>query len=103
MELLRPRSFRILCALLIAFVVLGDVVADSIHDATGQCATESQTSGHDDCPACGCTIHNGSAVAPDVAMARPIRDISTGESFSLADDAPAPGTPPAIDHPPRLS
>lgn len=103
MDFLRHRFFRILCALLVAFVVVGDVVADSIHDATGQCVSESQSSGHDDCPACGCTIHNGCAVAPDIAFARPIRDVSASESILFTDDRPAPGAAPEIDHPPQLS
>ena len=104
MDLLRHRLFRILCALFVAFVVVGDIVADSIHDASGQCVSESQSSGHDDCAICtGCTIHNGCAVAPDMAFARPIRDVSASESFSVTDDRPAPAAAAEIDHPPQLS
>jgi hypothetical protein len=103
MDLFQHRSFRILCALFAFFLFTGDIVADAIHDATGACVTGSETSGHDDCPACGCTIHNGCAVAPDAAVARLVPCESAGESFSVTDDRPAPGVPPAIDHPPQLA
>lgn len=102
MDLLRHRSFQILGAIF-AFFLLGDVVADSIHDVSGACVTESQSSGHDDCPACGCTIHNGSAVAPGLAVAQVAPGDSASESISAWDDRPALGAAPAIDHPPQLS
>ncbi|CAN5525761.1 hypothetical protein BH18VER1_BH18VER1_22710 [soil metagenome] len=101
MDLLRHRSFRILCALFAFFVITGDIVADAIHDASGSCATESQD-GHDSCPACGCTIHNGAAIAPD-AVAVSLYDIGISVSMPLTDDQPAIGAAPAIDHPPQLS
>ena len=102
MDLFRHRSLRIVCALL-AFLLLGDIVADGIHDASGLCATESQESGHDSCPACAqCTIHTGAALAPDaIAFLSSVPDV-TG-SVSLTDDRPALGAPPAIDHPPQLA
>jgi len=103
MNLFRHRSFRILCALFAFFVITGDIVADAIHDATGACETVSETSGHDECPACGCTIHSGSAAAPDATVARLVPGDSASESFSVTDDRPAPGAPPAIDHPPQLA
>jgi hypothetical protein len=103
MDFPRYRFFQTLCALFVAFVVVGDVLADSIHDATGACATASESSGHDDCPACGCTIHNGCAAAPDVAVAHCAPRNSADESFSVTDERPAPGAPPAIDHPPQLA
>jgi hypothetical protein len=103
MNLFRYRSFRILCALFAFFVITGDILADAIHDATGACETVSETSGHDDCPACGCTIHNGSAVAPDMTVARFAPGDLASESVLVSDDRPALGALPAIDHPPQLS
>ena len=101
MDLLRHRSFRILCALFAFFVITGDIVADAIHDASGACATESQDGGHDSCPACGCTIHNGSAIAPD-PVAVSVHGIGASIPMILTDDQPAIGAAPAIDHPPQL-
>jgi hypothetical protein len=102
MDFFRHCSFRILCALF-AFFLVSDIVADAIHDASGACATESQSSGHDSCPACACSIHTASAVAPDVAVARFAPSDSASESLLVTDDRPALGTSPAIDHPPQLS
>ena len=101
MDFARHRSFRILCALL-AFFVLGDIVADGIHDASGLCVTESQDSGHDSCPACGCSIHTGSAMAHDATSFLASVADATG-SISLTDDRPALVAAPAIDHPPQLA
>lgn len=102
MDFLRLRSFRILGALFAFFVITGDIVADAIHDASGACASESQDGGHDSCPACGCTIHNGSAIAPD-PVAVSLHGAGTSGSMPLTDDQPALGAAPAIDHPPQLS
>jgi hypothetical protein len=101
MAFLRSKLLPIVCALFAFFVIAGDLVADSIHNATRACVTESQTSGHDSCPACGCSIHTGSAVAPD-AVAVLIPAAETTELMSATDDRPALGAPPAIDHPPQL-
>lgn len=103
MDFFRHRSFRILGALF-AFLLVSDIVADAIHDASGVCATESQSSGgHDSCPSCACSIHTSSAVAPDEAVTRFARGDSASESFSVTDDQLAPGEPPSIDHPPQLA
>lgn len=102
MDFLRLRSFRILCALFAFFVLSGDIVADAVHDASGACATESQDGGHDSCPACGCTIHNGSAMPPDAGVVS-LHGIGISVSVPLTDDRPAIGAARAIDHPPQLS
>ena len=102
MDFFRHRSLRILCALL-AFFVLGDIVADGLHDASGACATESQQSGHDECPACTqCTIHNGAAVASEAVAVLTFHAEPNDFAFAM-DDRFAPGAPPSIDHPPQLS
>jgi len=102
MDLFRHQSFRVLCALFAFFVITSDIVADAIHEATGACATESQDSGCDTCPACGCTIHSGEAVAPDAAsLLGPVG--ATAVSMTTTDDRPALGATPAIDHPPQLA
>ena len=100
MNFFRHRSFRILGALF-AFLIVSDVVADAIHDGSGACATESQSSEHDSCPACGCSIHTGSAVAPD-AVTVLIPSAQLTEFLSGTDDRTALGALPAIDHPPQL-
>lgn len=103
MDLLRHRSFRLVW-LLLAFFLVGDIVADGIHDASGACATESQQpSGHDECPACAqCTIHSGAALSAEtVSFITPAAEAS-GRIVSM-DDHAAPGAPPAIDHPPQLA
>jgi hypothetical protein len=102
MDFFRHRFFHILAALF-AFFLVSDIVADAIHDANGACATESQSSGHDSCPNCGCSIHTGSAVAADVAVGRVAPGNSASESFSVTDDQPALGALPSIDHPPQLA
>jgi hypothetical protein len=102
MDFFRHRSFQILGALL-AFLVVSDIIADAIHDGSGACVTEEQSSGHDACPACACSIHTGSAVAPDAAVARFSPGDSASEPFSVSDDRTALGASPAIDHPPQLA
>ncbi|MBA3883883.1 MAG: hypothetical protein H0X73_14545 [Chthoniobacterales bacterium] len=82
-------------------MISGDIVADKIHDTSGACAAESQDGGHDSCHACGCTIHNGSAMPPD-AVAVSLHGIGISVSMPLTDDQPAIGVAPAIDHPPQL-
>ena len=101
MNCLRRKILRIACALFTCFVITGDILADAVHDATGACATESQ-SGCETCPACGCSIHTGTAVAPDlVALVSPIT--STREWMAAFEEALAVGPAAAIDHPPQLS
>ena len=97
-----PRPYlRILCAFFACFV-LGDIAADAIHDASGLCMTESQSSGHDSCPACGCSFHTGSAIPADaLSLFTSVAD-EMGRVFP-PQDRPAAGDPPAIDHPPQLS
>jgi len=102
MDLFRQPLFRVFCALFAFFVITGDIVADAIHEATGACATESQDSDCDTCPACSCTIHNGAAVAPDAAaLLGPVS--ATAKSMTITDDRPALGAATAIDHPPQLA
>lgn len=103
MDFFRHRIFRIFGAFF-AFLLVSDIVADAIHDVSGACATESQSSGeHDSCPACACSIHTSSAVAPDEAVARFAPGDLASESLSVTDDQLAPGEPPSIDHPPQLA
>jgi hypothetical protein len=103
MAFLSSRSSRIFCAFFALFVVTSDLVADAVHDATDACATESQGSGCDSCPACSdCAIHTATAL------------IDSGAIVIVADDgAGAPvleesaqwvvGLAAAIDHPPQLA
>ena len=102
MDFFRHRSFRFLCALFAFLMFTGDIVADAIHDASGACVTESQDSGHDSCPACGCTVHNGTAAAPE-AVALLAVPPEASESVPSEDDQPAIAAGPAIDHPPQLA
>ena len=105
MTLFKNKSFRVICALFAFLTISGDLVADSIHDASGACVTESesQNPGHDSCPNCVCcTVHNGSALACNaVALLAP--GAAATDSISVSDDQPAAGWVPAIDHPPQLS
>ena len=101
MDFSRHRSFRLLCALF-AFFVVGDIVADGLHDASGLCMTESQDAEHDSCPACGCSIHTGSALALEAMSCLPFASEASGR-VATTDDRAALGAPPAIDHPPQLS
>jgi hypothetical protein len=102
MSFFRHRSFQILCAFFSFLVITSDLVADGIHEASGGCATESQTGSHESCPNCACPLHNGSAVMLDaIVFVAPAAD-ATG-LVSSPDDPSAIGTPPAIDHPPQLA
>ncbi len=101
MDLLRHRSFRLLCALFAFFVISGDIVADGIHDTSGACATESQDGGRDSCPACACPTHSGSAISTN-AVALHQHGLGTSQRLAITDDQPAIGVAPAIDHPPQL-
>ena len=101
MKFFRRPLFQVLCACFAIFVVAGDIVADSLLDASGACAADCQTSGHDSCPDCGCPIHGGSAVAPDAAAALG-PSVVTVVSITTKDDQPAIGVAPAIEHPPQL-
>jgi hypothetical protein len=101
MSWFRHSSVRFASALFAWFVITGDIVADAVHDATGVCASESQ-SGCEECPACGCTIHTGSAVAPEaVTLVSPT--VATTEWLRASDQKPAIGPAASIDHPPQLS
>ncbi len=100
MKFFRRRSLQLLCALFALFVVAGDLVADSLHDATGGCVTESQTGDHASCPVCGCSLHSGTALnldAPSVCLpdetATPIADRSPLRIAVSSTE---------IDHPPQL-
>ena len=101
MKFFRRQSFQVLCAFFALFVVAGDLVADSLHEASGDCAADCQPAGHDPCPDCGCAIHGGSAVAPDAAAALGPA-VVTVVSITTKDDQPALGVAPAIEHPPQL-
>jgi hypothetical protein len=101
MKFFPRQSFKVLCACFAFFVVAGDIVADSLHEASGACAADCQPSGHDPCPDCGCSIHGGSAVAPDTAAAFG-PSVVTAVSIIIKDDQPAIGVAPAIEHPPQL-
>ena len=103
MDLFRHRLFQTLCALFVAFVITGDIVADGLHDASGACASESQDAGHDSCPACAqCTFHTGAALAHR-AIAFLSFDASASELALPTDDHLALGAAPSIDHPPQLA
>jgi hypothetical protein len=102
MDILRHRSFRLLCALFAFFMFTGDIIADSFYEATRACAADCQSSGCDTCPACACPTHSGSAAAPE-GDATFRHDLATNDSVLIADDRPELGAPPAIDHPPQLA
>ncbi len=101
MKFFQHQSFQLLCALFALFVVTGDLVADSLHDATGACATESQSGDHTSCPACGCSLHAGAALGLDLpAVLVPsevVTRIADGALLEVADAATE------IDHPPQLA
>ncbi|MEO7166497.1 MAG: hypothetical protein ABI016_05605 [Chthoniobacterales bacterium] len=101
MKFFRYQSFQLLCAFFALFVVAGDLVADSLHDASGACASESQGGDHASCPACGCSLHVGAALGFDRATAFLPNEIAT----AIAELSPIRSlAPPAeIDHPPQLS
>lgn len=101
MKFFRKRSFQLLCALFALFVVGGDLVADSLHDATGACVTESQTGDHASCPVCGCSLHGGAALGADFPLL-----LQPDETVTrIADRSPLGINPTAaeIDHPPQLA
>ncbi len=100
MNCFRHKTFHLLCAFFAFFVVTGDLVADAVHDASGACVSEAQTGDHGSCPACGCSLHTGSAIALD----RPVFFLPPQRVTLLADDAvqTAIGSPAEIDHPPQL-
>jgi hypothetical protein len=102
MGLFSNKWFYTLCALFAFFVVTGDLVADAVHDATGGCVTESQSGGHDSCPACsGCAIHSATALVDSGAVT--IGGISgAGAYLPEENNYCAVGLPAAIDHPPQL-
>jgi len=102
MNLLRHRSFRILCALFALFVFAGDIVADAAYEASGACASECDSSGCETCPTCVCPTHSGSAAAPE-GEAIFGHNLIPNERIAISDDRPALGVSPAIDHPPQLS
>lgn len=101
MKFFRHQSFQLFCAFFALFAVAGDLVADSLHDASGACVTESQSGDHASCPACGCSLHVGAALGFERAAAFLPNEIAT----AVADLAPAWSlAPPAeIDHPPQLA
>ena len=102
MAFTHSKSLRIICALFALFVITGDLVADAVHEATGACATESQNSDCDSCPACaGCAIHAATALAVDSSGVI-IPDAGAGNCISETMEQCAVGSPPAIDHPPQL-
>lgn len=100
MKLFRNRSFQLLCALFALFVITGDLVADSLHDATGACVTESQTGDHASCPACGCSLHAGAALGFDLPAVFLPNEIAS----RIADRSPLKiaVSSAEIDHPPQL-
>lgn len=95
------KSFHLLCAVFAFFVIAGDLVADTMHDASGACASESQNGDHASCPACGCSLHAGAALGFDRAAAFLPNEVAT----AIAELSPTWSlAPPAeIDHPPQLS
>lgn len=100
MNCFRRKFFHLLCAFFALFVVTGDLIADAVHDASGACVTESQDGDHASCPACGCSLHTGAALALD----RPAFFLPVNRVTFLADDTAqkAIGSPAEIDHPPQL-
>lgn len=89
-------------ALFALFVITGDLIVDGVHDATGACATESQSGDCDSCPACAeCAIHAGTALAVDSSEVI-IPDRGGGDWVLEMVGQCAIGSPPAIDHPPQL-
>lgn len=101
MKFFRHQSFQLLCAFFAFFVVTGDLVADSLHDASGECLTESQSGDHESCPACGCALHVGAALAGDAPVSLLPNEIAT----RIVDRTPLAIASPAaeIDHPPQLA
>ena len=101
MTFFRRQFFHLLCAFFALFVVAGDLVADSVHDASGACVSESQEGDHASCPACGCSLHTGAALL----LERPIFFSPANRVTLLADAAAqkAVGSPTEIDHPPQLA
>jgi hypothetical protein len=103
MAFIHSKSLRIVCALFALLVITGDLVADAVHEATGACATESQTGNCDSCPACaGCAIHAAAALAVDSSGVI-IPATGPGKCVSETIAQYAIGLPRAIDHPPQLS
>jgi len=100
MRFFRRDSFHLFAALFAFFVIGGDLVADGIHDASGACSAESQSGDHAACPACGCSLHVGAALAsygpllwPPDAIAVPVADRTPLRIVAA---------PAKIDHPPQL-
>lgn len=103
MSLFSNKWFYNLCALFAFFFFTGDLVADAVHDATGGCVTESQSGGHDSCPACtGCSIHTATALAQSSTIVIGANDRAVAFVPEKIDNC-AVGLPAAIDHPPQLA
>lgn len=100
MKFFRHQSFQLLCAFFALFVITGDLVADSLHDATGACATESQSGDHASCPVCGCSLHVGAALGLEVPAVFLPNEIAT----RIADRSQLriAVSSAEIDHPPQL-
>lgn len=101
MKFFQRQSFQLLCAFFALFVVTGDLVADSFHDASGACATESQSGDHASCPVCGCSLHVGAVLGRDYPDA--LRPDETATQIADRPLLKLPDAAAEIEHPPQLA
>jgi hypothetical protein len=107
MSLFRATQIMKLVACFAALCFGGDIVADSIVDASGEhCAAQTcpADSHHEKAPCshCSCAVHNGSVIAANNGV-HVSADVQLSVFILISDESVQVGPPAAIDHPPQLA
>jgi hypothetical protein len=100
-----PRSiWNVLAGCLALFAFTGDIVADSLADATHGCAIESshESGGCDDCAICVTCCH-GTLAPPDHTDLVALVVTVLSSPIRICNDSVPDGLPARIDHPPQLT
>ena len=107
MSLFRAAPIMKLVACFAALCFAGDIVADSIVDASGEhCAAQTcPADSHDEktpCSHCSCAVHNGSVIAANNGV-HVSAEVQPSVFILIGDEPARVGPPAAIDHPPQLA
>ena len=107
MSLFRTARIMKLVACSAALCFAGDIVADSIVDASGEhCAVQTcpADSHHEKTPCshCACAVHNGSVIAANNGVNVSV-DVQPSVFILISDESAQVGPRAAIDHPPQLA
>ena len=107
MALFRATWIVKLVACFAALCFAGDIVADSIVDASGKhCAAQTcPADSHQEktpCSHCSCAVHNGSVIAGNNGV-HVGADVQPSVFILIRDESAQVGPPAAIDHPPQLA